>query len=149
MNFYREPESEPIVVQSPPMRAVRAERATFGLITQAAGTVALNTEAQLVPEISGSTVEMLPTGYAGGSFEESDVLLKIDGRESVLAKPVLARPTGASSSLFRRSLTARHGAIGFSTVSASRLAASHKRASAQTNVKGPGRPWRTTRHPAS
>ena len=66
-------------VVSPP--AVRVQRVAFesvDLTVSSQGTVQPRTASQLVPEISGTVINVSPTFAVGGFFEEGGVLLEID-----------------------------------------------------------------------
>ncbi len=66
-------------VVSPP--AVRVQRVAFesvDLTVSSQGTVQPRTASQLVPEISGTVINVSPTFAVGGFFEEGEVLLEID-----------------------------------------------------------------------
>ncbi|MDE0628047.1 MAG: efflux RND transporter periplasmic adaptor subunit [Bryobacterales bacterium] len=85
IDSYEPPEIEPVVVEPPLVRVIRAERTNLTLKVHAEGTVAPRTESRLVPEISGRVTEVSPSLAAGGFFDEGDVLLKLDTRVYELA----------------------------------------------------------------
>ncbi|MDE0125644.1 MAG: efflux RND transporter periplasmic adaptor subunit [Bryobacterales bacterium] len=85
IDSYEPPKIEPVVVEPPLVRVVRAERTNLTLKVHAEGTVAPRTESRLVPEISGRVTEVSPSLAAGGFFDEGDVLLKLDTRVYELA----------------------------------------------------------------
>lgn len=61
--------------------AVRLQKRDFPVILESQGTVRARTESTLIPEVSGSIVEISPAFRSGEFFEEGDVLLKIDPRD--------------------------------------------------------------------
>ena len=79
MYLNRPPVETQTPVVSPP--AVRVQRVAFesvDLAVSSQGTVQPRTASQLVPEISGTVINVSPTFAVGGFFEEGDVLLEID-----------------------------------------------------------------------
>ena len=66
------------VIEPPSVRVQRVEMSSVDLTVSSQGTVQPRTSSQLVPEISGSVIEVSPSFAVGGFFEEGDVLLKID-----------------------------------------------------------------------
>ena len=79
MYLNRPPVETQTPVVSPP--AVRVQRVAFesvDLAVSSQGSVQPRTASQLVPEISGTVINVSPTFAVGGFFEEGDVLLEID-----------------------------------------------------------------------
>ena len=79
MYLNRPPVETQTPVVSPP--AVRVQRVAFesvDLTVSSQGTVQPRTASQLVPEISGTVINVSPTFAVGGFFEEGEVLLEID-----------------------------------------------------------------------
>lgn len=62
----------------PLVRVQRVELQSLRLSVNSQGTVSPRTESVLVPEISGTVVEVAPSFVSGGFFESGDVLLRID-----------------------------------------------------------------------
>ena len=79
MYINRPPVDTQTPVVAPP--AVRVQRVAFesvDLTVSSQGTVQPRTASQLVPEISGTVLNVSPTFAVGGFFEEGEVLLELD-----------------------------------------------------------------------
>lgn len=75
-------------VRAPEVRAVEALRVRledFPVTLAARGTVRPATRTPVVPEVTGSVLELHPDFTVGGSFAEGDVLLRIDPRDYEIA----------------------------------------------------------------
>ena len=77
------------------VEAVRLQKRDFTVILESQGTVMARTESTLIPEVSGSIMEISPAFRSGEFFEKGDILLKIDNRDYgtalTVAKAVLAQ----------------------------------------------------------
>ena len=71
-------EPEPV---APAIRVMHVNPASERMVVHAQGTVSPRTEADLVPEVSGNVLWISPNLVAGGYFEESEPLLRIDDRD--------------------------------------------------------------------
>ncbi len=72
------PEARPAQVNLPLVRIVPVSLQTLTMTVNSQGTVRPRTESVLVPEVSGTVIEVAQAFIAGGFFEKGDVLLKID-----------------------------------------------------------------------
>ena len=66
---------------APTVRVVQIEPQSVRMTVHAVGTVSPRTEPELVPEVSGNVMWISPNLVAGGYFEASEVLLRIDDRD--------------------------------------------------------------------
>jgi RND family efflux transporter MFP subunit len=81
IDAHEEPETR-IPESVPPLVEVLAvELSDVPLTVTSQGTVSPRTESVLVPEVSGQVVEVSPSFVAGGFFEASDLLLRIDDHD--------------------------------------------------------------------
>ncbi|MEM8952842.1 MAG: efflux RND transporter periplasmic adaptor subunit [Verrucomicrobiota bacterium] len=76
--FKKEPQR-----RTPPKLPIRVEAVTlkpqsYPVVLETRGTVRPRTESTLIPEVSGSIIEVSPQFNTGEFFEEGDVLLKLD-----------------------------------------------------------------------
>ena len=76
----RPSQAEPV---PPTVRVLKAEPKAVRMVVHAQGTVAPRTETALVPEVSGNIIWISPNLVAGGYFEMSEPLLRIDDRDYV------------------------------------------------------------------
>jgi RND family efflux transporter MFP subunit len=78
IKFKKKPETEPVEVKPTLVQvmSVESRSQTFQVRTQ--GTVMPRTESSLTSEVSGRILTVSPAFYAGGVFEEGDILLEID-----------------------------------------------------------------------
>ena len=72
-------------VVPPTVRVLKAEPKAVRLVVHAQGTVAPRTETALVPEVSGNIIWISENLVAGGYFEASEPLLRIDDRDYMTA----------------------------------------------------------------
>ena len=70
---------------APTVRVVQIEPRSVRMTVHAVGTVSPRTETELVPEVSGNVVWISPNLVAGGYFEASEALLRIDDRDHLNA----------------------------------------------------------------
>ena len=73
-----EPETRAPVVPVPQVRVTRVHKSDVRLTVTSQGTVKPRTESQLVPEVAGRIIWVSPSLVAGGFFEASQVLARID-----------------------------------------------------------------------
>ncbi|MEE2793104.1 MAG: efflux RND transporter periplasmic adaptor subunit [Acidobacteriota bacterium] len=71
-------ETQPPVIAPPSVRVQPVSFETIKLTVASQGTVQPRTSSQLVPEISGTIIEVSPSFAVGGFFEAGDMLLQID-----------------------------------------------------------------------
>ena len=76
-----EPERREPPAISSRVEAVRLQKRDFTIMLESQGTVRARTESTLIPEVSGSIVEISPAFRSGEFFEKDDILLKIDSRD--------------------------------------------------------------------
>jgi RND family efflux transporter MFP subunit len=78
IKFKKKPETKPVEITPTLVQVVPAQSRsqTFRVRTQ--GTVLPRTESSLTSEVSGRILSVSPSFYAGGVFEEGDILLEID-----------------------------------------------------------------------
>ncbi len=73
---------EPAHHQMPPVitkvEATRLKTQSYQVMLESRGTVRPRTETTLIPEVSGTIVEMSPSFQEGGFFKKGELLLKID-----------------------------------------------------------------------
>jgi RND family efflux transporter MFP subunit len=69
---------EPHQVSAPTVRVMEARETSEFLRITSQGTVQPRTESELIPEVSGRVVWMSPSLVGGGSFDQGDILLRID-----------------------------------------------------------------------
>ncbi len=73
---------EPPQHKAPPVitsvEATRLKPQAYQVLLESRGTVKPRTETTLIPEISGTIIEMSPSFREGGFFKKGDLLLKID-----------------------------------------------------------------------
>ncbi len=76
---------EPQRREPPPVTSkvevLRLQKTDYAVILESQGTVRARTESTLIPEVSGSIVEVSPAFRGGEFFEEGDTLLRIDRRD--------------------------------------------------------------------
>ena len=60
------------------VEATRLKEQSYQVILESRGTVQPRTKTTLIPEVSGTIIEMSPSFQEGGFFEKGDLLLKID-----------------------------------------------------------------------
>lgn len=77
------PQVEPNVPEpvAPTVRVLDIVPQSIQLSVQSQGTVAPNTESELIPEVSGRVVWVSKSLVNGGYFEEGDVLLRLDDQD--------------------------------------------------------------------
>jgi RND family efflux transporter MFP subunit len=77
------PQVEPNVPEpvAPTVRVVDIVPQSIQLSVQSQGTVAPNTESELIPEVSGRVIWVSKSLVNGGYFEEGDVLLRLDDQD--------------------------------------------------------------------
>jgi RND family efflux transporter MFP subunit len=70
------------------VRVLEAQPRSVQLTVHSQGTVAPNTESELIPEVSGRVSWMSPSLVNGGTFEANDVLLRLEDQDyrSALAR---------------------------------------------------------------
>ncbi len=71
-------ETQAPVIAPPTVRVQQVSFESVALTVTSQGTVQPRTTSQLVPEISGTVIEVAPSFAVGGFFEAGDVLLRID-----------------------------------------------------------------------
>ncbi|MGE0385418.1 MAG: efflux RND transporter periplasmic adaptor subunit [Gammaproteobacteria bacterium] len=74
-------EHQPAAASAPSVDYIIAKAARATLKVHAQGSVEPRTEAALVPEVSGTVVEVSPQMVSGGRFEQGDWLVRIDDRD--------------------------------------------------------------------
>lgn len=72
--------TEPVFVP-PTVEVVTAKAESLTIPVQTQGTVVARAESEVTPEVAGRVTWMSPDFVAGGSFQPSEVLLRIDARE--------------------------------------------------------------------
>ncbi len=77
------PQVEPNVPEpvAPTVRVLDIVPQSIQLSVQSQGTVAPNTESELIPEVSGRVIWVSKSLVNGGYFEEGDVLLRLDDED--------------------------------------------------------------------
>jgi multidrug efflux system membrane fusion protein len=74
-------EKEDSVVLAPTVNVIVAEPRTIQLRVKTSGTIEAQTEAEIVPQVTGQVIWMSPAMVSGGFFYKDDVLVKVDRRE--------------------------------------------------------------------
>ncbi len=93
---YREkPEKKPKEILPTIVYVSEAKKRPVTFTIKSQGTVVPRTETDLIPQVSGKITSISPSLYAGGFFEEGDVLVEIDSSDYevalVRAEAVLAK----------------------------------------------------------
>ncbi len=109
--FKSKPEKEERKPLATIVEVMRAKKRSVTFTVKSQGTVAPRTETDLIPQVSGKITSISPSLYAGGFFEEGDVLVEIDSSDYevafVRAESVLAKAKSSLSQEIAQSEQAR------------------------------------------